>query len=102
MMGGGVQGGQTVGGYPDNLTDDGTSNIGRGRMNPTTPWDAVFKGLATWVGVQDESLDDVCPKMEKTLIPRTSLTRWSSSNEILNNKQPRLLPTPQRPVTLLR
>jgi uncharacterized protein (DUF1501 family) len=30
MMGGGVEGGQIVGSYPDNLTDDGELSVGRG------------------------------------------------------------------------
>ena len=31
--------------YPDDLSDDGELNTGRGRIIPTTPWEAMFKPL---------------------------------------------------------
>ena len=61
MFGGGVKGGQIVGTYPENLTDDGDSSVGRGRMIPTTSWDAVFLPLAEWAGVGATDLDGICP-----------------------------------------
>ena len=61
MMGGDVKGGQIVGQYPENLTDDGELSLGRGRMIPTTSWEAVFLPLASWIGVEEEDLDTVCP-----------------------------------------
>ena len=36
--GGSVKGGQILGDYPDNLTDDGPLTLSRGRMIPTKPW----------------------------------------------------------------
>jgi len=38
MMGGAVNGGNVIGQYPDDLTDDGPLTLSRGRMIPTTPW----------------------------------------------------------------
>eukprot|EP00956_Cyclotella_meneghiniana_P012269 scaffold17437_cov79-Cyclotella_meneghiniana.AAC.1 len=53
MFGGDVKGRQIVGSYPGNLTDDGELSLGRGRMIPTTSWDAVFLPLAEWAGVEE-------------------------------------------------
>ena len=64
MFGGAVKGGQIVGTYPDNLTDDGERSLGRGRMIPTTSWDAVFLPLAEWAGATAEDFDNVCPNRE--------------------------------------
>jgi uncharacterized protein (DUF1501 family) len=64
MFGGGVKGQQIVGLYPDNLTDDGPMTLGRGRMIPTTSWDAVFLPLAEWAGVGADELDKVCPNRD--------------------------------------
>lgn len=64
MFGGGVKGKQIVGSYPDNLKDDGDLSLGRGRMIPTTSWDAVFLPLAEWVGVESSELDWICPNRD--------------------------------------
>ena len=64
MFGGGVKGKQIVGSYPENLTDDGDLSLGRGRMIPTTSWDAVFLPLAEWVGVDSSELDWICPNRD--------------------------------------
>lgn len=61
MFGGSVKGGKIVGDYPDDLTDEGPLGIGRGRLIPTTPWDACFKALAEWVGVSQSDMGEVCP-----------------------------------------
>merc|ERR1711862_744355 len=51
MMGGQVKGGQILGQYPDDY--DGHLDAGRGRVIPTTPWDAVWYGISEWMGVKD-------------------------------------------------
>eukprot|EP00804_Cyclotella_cryptica_P009369 CCRYP_018076-RB/>CCRYP_018076-RB protein AED:0.03 eAED:0.03 QI:374/1/1/1/0.94/0.9/20/617/4181 len=61
MFGGDVKGRQIVGTYPENITDDGNLSLGRGRMIPTTSWDAVFLPLAEWTGVESSELDWICP-----------------------------------------
>jgi len=61
MLGGDVKGGQILGSYPDDLTDAGPLGLGRGRLIPTTPWDAVFQGIAGWLSITGADLDYVCP-----------------------------------------
>ena len=34
-----------------------------GRIVPTTPWDTVFGGIATWLGIKENDLDKVCPNL---------------------------------------
>lgn len=48
MIGGSVKGGQVLGEYPDDLSDDGARNIGRGRLIPTSPWESVWNAVARW------------------------------------------------------
>jgi hypothetical protein len=64
MFGGSVKGGKILGEYPDDLTDEGPLTLGRGRMIPSTPWDAVFKGIAGWLGVPNDKMNDVLPNLE--------------------------------------
>lgn len=64
LFGGGVRGGKILGEYPDNLTDDGPLSLGRGRMIPTTSWDAAFLPLAQWAGATESDLDDICPNRD--------------------------------------
>jgi len=52
MMGGQVNGGQMLGKYPADL--DGPLITKRGRVIPTTPWDAVWYGISQWLGITDE------------------------------------------------
>eukprot|EP00804_Cyclotella_cryptica_P013853 CCRYP_002403-RF/>CCRYP_002403-RF protein AED:0.04 eAED:0.04 QI:361/1/1/1/0.81/0.82/17/505/2306 len=54
IAGGNVQGGQILGDYPD-FNVDNPSWIDRGRFVPTTPWDAVWNGIANWFGVRDDA-----------------------------------------------
>jgi cullin-associated NEDD8-dissociated protein 1 len=64
LLGGSVKGGQILGEYPHDLTDDGPLTLGRGRMIPTTPWDAVFHGIATWLGVPESEMTNVVPNIQ--------------------------------------
>jgi len=61
MFGGSVKGGQVVGTYPDDLTNDGPQTLGRGRLIPTTSWDACFTSIASWLGIQKNDWLSVCP-----------------------------------------
>jgi len=63
MMGGSVKGGKILGKYPDDITEDGPLTLGKGRMIPSTPWDAVFRGIASWVGIGEGDMLDVCPNI---------------------------------------
>jgi uncharacterized protein (DUF1501 family)/uncharacterized protein (DUF1800 family) len=63
MMGGSLNGGKILGSYPSEF-DDGSSSyaLDRGRMVPTTPWDAMWNGVAQWMGVSsEEDLDEILP-----------------------------------------
>ena len=65
-MGGSMRGGRILGEYPSDLTSKGPYNIGRGRMIPTTSWDAVWHGVAEWFGIKDDAgLDKVLPNRGK-------------------------------------
>jgi uncharacterized protein (DUF1501 family) len=62
MMGGDVKGCRILGRYPDDLTEEGPVNIGRGRLIPTLPWEAAWKGIAEWMGVANTGdLDYILP-----------------------------------------
>jgi len=62
MMGGSVNGGQIAGEYPHDIAEGRAPlNIGRGRIIPTTSWEAVFLPLAEWAGVNETAFDYVCP-----------------------------------------
>eukprot|EP01044_Picomonas_judraskeda_P014147 COSAG03_NODE_2217_length_2995_cov_2.175414_5_plen_343_part_00 len=67
-MGGAVAGGTILGRYPDQLREAvGSLNIGRGRIIPTTPWEAVWHGVAQWLGVVPSGLSTVLPNKERWL-----------------------------------
>merc|ERR1719416_145840 len=64
MIGGSVKGGQIVGEYPEDITDEGPWTLGRGRMIPTTPWEVPFTAIARWLGIQGSSdIEKVCPNI---------------------------------------
>ena len=53
-----------MGEYPAKLDETGELNIGRGRVIPTTPWEALWKGLAQWLDVEEDQLDTILPNMK--------------------------------------
>jgi len=62
VLGGSVKGGQIKGEYPTDLSEDtGVLNIGRGRIIPTTSWEAVWNPVAQWFGVDEADMDNVLP-----------------------------------------
>jgi uncharacterized protein (DUF1501 family) len=61
LLGGDVNGGRILGEYPDRLTEDGSVHIGRGRLLPTTSWDAIWNGLLEWFDVDSERIVDILP-----------------------------------------
>lgn len=58
VMGGSVKGGKILGEYP---SDYDAFNIGRGRVYPTSPWEAIWKPIAEWYGVLPENVFEVLP-----------------------------------------
>jgi len=53
MFGGEVNGTQILGEYPQSFEDTDATNIGRGRLLPTTSWDAMWYGIAQWFGIHN-------------------------------------------------
>ena len=62
-----MRGGKIHGKYPDDLTDNGKLNIGRGRLIPTTPWEGVWNGLAEWFGVNATNRNSILPNKVRAL-----------------------------------
>lgn len=54
--------GKIMGTYPADLSATSDIWVRRGRLIPTLPWEAVWSGIANWMGVQgDRDLDFVLP-----------------------------------------
>ena len=64
MFGGAVNGGHVFGKYPTDFEQGDADKLAlsRGRMIPTTPWDAMWKGTAEWFGIPPDT-----PEMDKVL-----------------------------------
>jgi cullin-associated NEDD8-dissociated protein 1 len=58
-----VKGGKIHGQFPDDLTENGILNVGRGRLIPSTPWEGMWAGLAEWFGVASENIGSVLPNI---------------------------------------
>jgi uncharacterized protein (DUF1501 family) len=61
MLGGDVKGGVMHGTYPE---DYDAVSVGRSRLHPTTPWEAVWKGAAEWFGVPADKMGQVLPNLD--------------------------------------
>lgn len=49
---GSLKGGKILGEYPDDLTSSGSRIVSDvGIVVPTTPWEALWNGIAEWFGV---------------------------------------------------
>ena len=57
MLGGGLKGGRLLGQYPSPLSPASTSWIARGRLIPTTPWEAIWNGVGQWLGLTGTNSD---------------------------------------------
>ena len=55
-----MDGGQILGEYPVDITPAGPLNLGRGRILPTTSWDAIWNGISEWMGADSDSELDYC------------------------------------------
>lgn len=80
MFGGAVKGKRILGKYPDDLTSNGKQNIGRGRLIPTTPWDACFQGIADWLGIPMSHMNDVLPNRE--MFTTTDASQMFTANDM--------------------
>ena len=63
LMGGAINGGRIVGRYPDSLAADHELDAGRGRVIPTTSWEAVWHAVARWMGVEQPDLAAILPNL---------------------------------------
>lgn len=104
-----MNGGRILGQYPDDLTEKGPLNIGRGRFIPTTSWDTIMNSVAEWAGVTGEKkLSKVLPNREKFQLyengemfpppPPSPLTMQPSSYPTeFRSPNPTSLPSKTRP-----
>jgi cullin-associated NEDD8-dissociated protein 1 len=64
VAGGSVKGGQIVGKFPSDLTQDSPLSIDEmGRLIPTTSWESLWLGVAQWFGVSDDKMPSVLPNL---------------------------------------
>ena len=72
MVGGAVKGRKILGSYPASLADDAPLSVRTGgRFIPTTSWEAVWHGIASWFGVEDGNMAKVLPGMD--LFPKEDM-----------------------------
>jgi uncharacterized protein (DUF1501 family) len=62
-IGGAVRGRLIHGVYPELLPNGPDSISSTGPMLPTSPWEAIWKPLAQWLGVDDARLAEVMPNL---------------------------------------
>ena len=74
MAGGSIRGGQILGKYHRTLSEEAEENIGRGRLLPTTSWEAMWKPIVEWLGVEESQIEGVLPN-EKNFPPEQILTQ---------------------------
>ena len=41
--------------------------LSKGRMIPTSPWDGVFRGIASWLGIPDSAMSEIFPNLDNFL-----------------------------------
>ena len=63
VMGGAVQGGKILGQYPADFDEQISPPNRRGRIIPTTSWEAVWNAISQWSGVEDAVMPRVLPGM---------------------------------------
>ena len=65
MLGGDVRGGIIHGSSPELRINGPDSVSSTGAMLPTKPWDAIWKPLALWLGVEEAQLNHVLPNLHE-------------------------------------
>jgi len=74
-----VNGAQLFGAFPSSFVETSDVVISRnGRIIPTTPWEAVWYGLAEWFGVDAASMAEVLPNYAN--FPLDTMFRASTIN----------------------
>lgn len=65
MMGGDVKGGAIHGEYPELRIDGPHSVSANGHMMPSLPWEAIWKPISLWMGVEESQLNTVMPNLHE-------------------------------------
>ena len=60
---GNINGGEIYGKYPDLALDNSSTDLGRGRILPTTSVDAYMAELANWYGVPQSEMSTIIPNI---------------------------------------
>ena len=63
IISGSANGGEIYGKYPDLALDNSSTDLGRGRILPTTSVDAYMAELANWYGVPQSEMSTVIPNI---------------------------------------
>lgn len=63
LFGGDVNGGKIHGTFPELRTDGPDSISSTGQLLPTTPWEGLWKPIASWLGVHDDKMASVMPNL---------------------------------------
>jgi uncharacterized protein (DUF1501 family) len=67
LASGSLDGGKILGSFPSNLTNEGDL-VFNGVVLPTTPWEAVWNGVAQWFGIEsEEDLSTILPNRKPFL-----------------------------------
>lgn len=62
VLGGSLDGGKVLGKYPEDFTEENSDlMLSKGRIVPTTPWDATWNAVCQWFGVGENDMDEVLP-----------------------------------------
>jgi uncharacterized protein (DUF1501 family) len=65
---GSLKGGRILGSFPSDLTIEGSEAFEPGIVIPTTPWEALWNGVAQWFGITTSNdLNTVLPNRNKFL-----------------------------------
>jgi len=81
VLGGGIRGRQVLGEFPSRLHGEHNPlDVRNGRVIPTTPWEAVWNGIAQWMDVEDHLISDVVPN-KKNFPSKNIFTRGELFDE---------------------
>ena len=101
VLGGSVRGGQVLGRYPHGVLES-EFYTGRGRIIPSTPFDALWRPVAEWFGVERSLLTKVLPNLpsfdEKANLIRVE-ELFDMPAESLSPPSPPAPPAPPTPPT---
>jgi len=64
-IGGSVRGGMMHGTYPELRVGGPTSISSTGNQLPTSPWEAIWKPLVDWIGIEPSQWDTVLPNLHR-------------------------------------